>query len=1425
MATIPQKLMVEVVADSRALEQLSAKASTAFRSIEVSAKQSAAGIDAIANRITRLSAGAELEGTRAQSLKQLVAAEGQLQKALQAGNLTLDERIRIETQAARATAGIERATAGLVPALGAQRTAGLAAVEGFKAQGLAASVTRDRYAGAAIAIASAAETMSRTGKVGGQAARTLLTTVSSLAFAFGSGGVIVGSVAIAGQAILEFFTRARREIEETKQKAKAALDELQNRGDVTGLTARAQIIRQGTPANQFDDSLDLLEQKIAAKKAEIDTAIRQRNIFVLGALQQALQELEDKARPLQEEFADIVARVQQPGVQQRPERQAIKITAADPKALAEQQAATAKATRELSDAFNDLAERAAKGNVSLDDYDRAMRDLRQRFQDIKRPTTETTKAFADIEARSVGVRTQLTQLSADKAAEQFEKLRAALTTTAVDDMQLALADLKRELADNPFITDEQRQQLEDAEQSLIDTTAAIEDANKAIAKSKDIGIELPELQRQQADLADRLAALSGKGAEFDKERLTLETAIADLGQRIAKAKQDEVDAYFEGNQQAATLGQHLGDAAKAAFGIASALLGADDAITKVLGSVVQLVDGFREISSLAKSAGGLSQLFSTGGGIVSALPGLSQILGGGIALAGTIGGLFGKSPADVEHDRILKENNERLRDLRDGLVAAIQLTTTPAKTAAIRDLSLTQTRFDVGTLGGGQGRFVTGPITTSADLLAALHAAGIGLDDLKKAAQSFGVGLSNPPLVSEFKALQAAIKTFQLEQILKSWSGALKRLDIDIKAQPEAFTGWDGELKKVTATIAAATDAAAGGSSAIQQALSGLDLTTQAGRSEAITRLAGLVDNIGQLDLSQLGNLSPDEFLQAISDIIDGIHSLENAAQLAADAFSGSLDVFAVGVKYGVLSVDEATKKAVEAFTKDFPELAAQIDFSSRDAFRKSIKPIIEGMLADGILTEAEKAQLQAIGGLSDSFDAGAAAADELASHVNDAFNNIRTGFEVLGTSVSDQITQSLANFKLPEGFASLTEGLGSFNPLDPAARDELRKRLRADYAEIAKDGITAAEQPFADGITFILSLLDRADQEAADAAQRILSRSDLTIEFDHITDPIAKFAAKVDGFKAAFPAFAHLFDGIDLTTAAGVQQADDRIRRFFDDLRAGGFQLEGLTTEQIDALVAALGTLDTAAAEAANSLQSAADALSFGLHLENITDPIEKAVRTVQALGKVTPELAAVTAGADVTTAGGRAALEQQLIALGERTTDKTTQQAILQILDAIRAIPSAVSQGVTAAAGAGTEVLSGTPQLTAIQGDRLLDYQRTLVALTRQLVEFAKQDAGLPAAPAFAPIGLPRLTLGPVQPPALPSTTTAAIAMSVGRSGSVFAPQITTTLNVRFDGVPADARGAADKVSKELARQIRKAIAEINDDDLRTLGMTARA
>ena len=1004
-------------------------------------------------------------------------------------------------------------------------------------------------------------------------------------------------------------------------------------------------------------------------------------------------------------------------------------------------------------------------------------DLEQKTSARRTPATASTSTSAEVDAANKA----LDALKA-KANENREAVAAAVRKATTDLASLA-GDTVLVLTQQIDELTQKFRALGASDSEILQIVAPLEAARKAATALNGAAktISIPDSVRRELGLLPKELKAGTEGA-------------ADASQSLAAGFSDALDV---------------------ALGIATAIDGASASTTRLISGAAQAASGFAKIAELATQAGGLGALFSSGAGIASALPGLGAVVGGVGSLIAALTAKPAVDPLVQQQLRLMAENNQRLADLRDGL-SEVALSVGGRATAAVRDVAVQQfvpAAEGEGGIGGLGERLIP-------DILADLRKAGVGLEQLRAIARDFNITLSDTPTQAELLQLQEAIKSFTLDKLTDSLQGALKQLELLARVNPAQYGGLAGILKQI--------DLFAGpkGVPAIAEALNGLNLQTSEGRAAAIEKLMGLLENIGSLDVGDLGSLNPDEFLQAIVQLITG---LQEAVKSPSDQFTAALEAFGVAVEFGTLTAEEKLNKARDLFATLFPELAASVDTSSADSFKTSIQSIIDGFAADGVLTEAEKTQIAVLKQLAGAFDDATGAGTALV----DAFTVLEDRFEIFGTSVADQITAILAEVTSDDsigknaGFSllkGLTEGLDLATEEGNA---ELRKRAQAIYDQLAEGGITESEQAIVDILKRVLGLGAQLAGDAAKTAEQlaeqaraavlaaraaIFSLADAFLAVNDITDPVEILKAKMQALLKAFPSLIDMLTQFDVSTQEGRDALEKWIKSLIDSPEA----LANMAKEMgisVDELIRWLLGLESAADDAttkvqslADTLQAAFDEVEFGLNLEGISDPIERLKRTVKGIAGLLPEIDQALAGLDLTTEAGRKQAEARLIALGNSTTDKTLRDAILKLLGQIRGIsagggPSALGGGgggLSSAGAASSQNIAAATSITEVTANRLVDlFGRNVVATEGILAALTGSLARTLALPS------------PVAPPALPSAVAGAFGTSSGSGAGV---SLSVPITLQFMGSVTTAS------EDELARLVQQRIYELFQGALAT-------
>lgn len=325
--------------------------------------------------------------------------------------------------------------------------------------------------------------------------------------------------------------------------------------------------------------------------------------------------------------------------------------------------------------------------------------------------------------------------------------------------------------------------------------------------------------------------------------------------------------------------------------------------------------------------------------------------------------------------------------------------------------------------------------------------------------------------------------------------------------------------------------------------------------------------------------------------------------------------------------------------------------------------------------------------------------------------------------------------------------------------------------------------------------------------------------EINGITDPIDQLIRKAQVLSKVSPAFAKLFEGLDLATLEGRAEAARRLReqwnRFIENPKEFGEALEasGLSLDEWKQQMLDVSRVLTDAAIAAEKFSSVLDGLFLDQEIQGVTDPRSRADATVAAAATADKRFQPLI-GLDLGSAEGRAAAEQILqgLALG---ADEEFKRLILDVLRAIRAIPEAVAEERPGE----VEVVGNAARgLTEVTGNRMADFLRTGLILDRErntllqrLVDLFRGRGDDPGAAAPALLVPP--SPGPLVAPQIPATSRTAgtsISVSIGD----------TTVNVPT-GVVTNQAQLEDFLTRRMLVRISEGLAELGKESDKTLGI----
>lgn len=532
----------------------------------------------------------------------------------------------------------------------------------------------------------------------------------------------------------------------------------------------------------------------------------------------------------------------------------------------ERNAAILEQTRSMTDALRieSIQARAQATKTLIDDAEAQVTAFEQKIKNITdKHGTVPVEATAELQRLRDNVDVVKTR-EANATADKLNSIVDESTVTQVDNLTHALDQLKRELKEVPGVTQENIDQISALKQAVIDATKASEDAANASAlvnvDSAQNGIQkVKELQAIQDSLTAAQAKTKFGTAEwkiYDDAIKGVIARIKQLQDANAGLSDPVTEATAKVNEMARTIQQGVDGAIQLAeaFGLV------DSNTAKVLRSIGQIAAGIgplkNAISMMQAGTGGI------GGVLTAALP----VLGG---VASVVSGLFGKSPEDAERQRLLKENNQNLRNLteRVGDLARINVTGQDLQKYSNFLAQAAQQNLRLGANGALTNDAVNRQIGALLDKL------GLSAKDLIEFAKQFGItigtGGGGKITGEDLDKLREAMAKAEITKFADTFSGQMAQM----QAAVNLFNVKD-PVKQLE-LFRKALDGIAGGGGALGKAIDAFDLSTAEGVAAAQEALQKLFEQMqeGTITGADLGGLTPQEFLDAIQRVMELVRS------------------------------------------------------------------------------------------------------------------------------------------------------------------------------------------------------------------------------------------------------------------------------------------------------------------------------------------------------------------------------------------------------------------------------------------------------------------------------------------------------------------------------------------------------------------------
>lgn len=635
-------------------------------------------------------------------------------------------------------------------------------------------------------------------------------------------------------------------------------------------------------------------------------------------------------------------------------------------------------------------------------------------------------------------------------------------------------------------------------------------------------------------------------------------------------------------------------------------------------------------------------------------------------------------------------------------------------------------------------------------------ATGPSFKQIEEVAKSLGITLNGTK--QSYLDFLAALKSADLKSVTSGFERAIRQLEIDAQLDPSAFQGIDGVVKRIK--VLTGPD----GALAIGKALEGLDLSTPEGRAQAIEKLSPILPNLTSLEVSDLGGLSLQQFIEQFLSVVSGLRDAEPAVRSAAEQYSAAFDAWNAALQAGGTTTAEFLDKLTRTFQQDFPNLLSEAVISSLDAFKKRVGELVTGFAADRGLSDAEKSQIAALNQLVDAYRATSDAMVDMSDVLDEEF-------KLFDTSLDDQFRATFDD--LVKKFPAIGDLIDPADIDTPEGRANITKAIQERFTEPSSDDIIESEKSFFDALVQLFGIVGEVGDEAAKDAEasakqpaavskKIIDDAEMYIRVHDISDPAEQLQIRLKAVARAFPELDAAIGDLDVTTQAGRDALESLIQAMLDHPDALAAMAETLGVA-FDDLVWTFTNLEDGPDSANDAVQSLANQLvaafaeqDFQDILDNITDPLEKLSRRAKAAGQAIPAVANALKGLDLSTESGRRSAEAALVVLGRATSDSSTRDAIQTLLEQIRGAGNAAAgAGVSGAPGTGTSSsltnVASAASITEVSANRWLDIMTTDLVLSRERNAILNEIcASVSRAPQFSPPALASLGAA-AQPPIL--------------------------------------------------------------------------
>ncbi|MGV3709649.1 MAG: tape measure protein [Gemmatimonas sp.] len=829
---------------------------------------------------------------------------------------------------------------------------------------------------------------------------------------------------------------------------------------------------------------------------------------------------------------------------------------------------------------------------------------------------------ADMDLLNVILR-QVQRAASEEAGAELDALMASMTTTAVDDMNVALAAQVRELR----LKADANVDALDGDKELAERQYAVADALEAQGKElATVTGALEDLQKAKIELEDNPAnanlslAAEQKKLENIRAQLKDKKAIEIIDAAIRDLNKEQHQSGNRSRIIAESIEEEMirvagttETAARAAYGLATAFGAAGSNAGKAFAQVMAIAGGVRQLATLSKEKGGLGNALKSSEGLLAAIPIIGGLLNGLKSVGVKAYQLGTKStPEQKAMQEMQRRNTEAIVALtkRIGDLASLNVSANQFFGAQRAIDALLSAKYDVR---GGTDRAVMQMLPKNPKIDGSAYYASEGLTtkDIEAIAAELGVAFDGT--VRSLVNLRAALQKVDFSVLTRSIPGLQNLFGLLTKFDREGGNNVRGleDTREILSRL---------GSPEMRNTLSQFDTRTEEGRQAMRDFLHQLILQLTAgipEAFAQLGDLNMGDFLTLTGTIVDQIDAITAGIAQGVDTLAPALKRLEERTTLFGLSAQEVLAGTLAAYGNAFPRIAGLLtglelgteegtaaakkrlqdfyELLNLDGVDASEQPLVDALLAisgalddagNDVLTIAEQIA-QRGKEISEKFDRGITAQSQF-DKFNTPYGATRSAFQSLAGTMAAGINAG-ANVGPAGGYLAPTkDGLLTY-----------RAQIRDEFNRLAAGGIDEGEAAIVEILSGILDGIDAAITQFEDEAKApgealrnaVLQRVSDVGMLDRALGTDA--SQSLVNLASAFGVFGGVLDDLGDVSPAAIDETRDALQSLLRQVIEGSLPLEKLGALTRDEYTNAILTMLNGITSITDSFEDAASRLT----------------------------------------------------------------------------------------------------------------------------------------------------------------------------------------------------------------------------------------